>query len=160
MSFAVAVLLQGCQGVVMKKEILALLLNGWVVTSTGSELPVAVVDGLVIEEAWVRAQPGGAEIYLVINNRNITAVGPVQIDVPGAAATRVTRSDGKDFEPTLPPHAELYMQPDGVRVEALGLSVAESVPVRVSLGEAEIVVNATVLGIEDPLPDHHDYVHS
>jgi hypothetical protein len=89
------------------------------------------MDDVLIEEAWARAQANGVEIYLVINNRTTSGVGPISIEVPGASITSVVRSDGGAFEPTLPPHAELYMQPGGVRVEAVGPFVGAAVPVTV-----------------------------
>lgn len=144
----------------MKNLILAALVGGWATTVFGAELPMMLVDDLMVEEAWARVKPDGVEVYLVINNRNLTGVGPLGIEVPGATMTQVVRSDGGTFEPTLPPHAELYMQPGGVRVEVTGISVGGKVPVSVSLGEARVTFNARILGAGEPPPDHHDYDHS
>ncbi len=143
----------------MKHLILPALVSALASTSVAAELPVLVIDGLVVEEAWARAQPSGVEIYLVINNRNATGVGPLGIEVQGASSMRVTRSDGRTFEPSLPPHSELYMQPGGVRIEAEGLPVGLAVPVTISLGGSEVLVNARMLGPDDLPPDHHDYDH-
>jgi len=143
----------------MKNLIVALLASGAASISVAAELPVSVIDGVVVEEAWASTQPNGVEIYLVINNRTTSGVGPISIEVPGASLTGVSRSDGGTFEPTLPPHAELYMQPGGVRIEALGLSVGAAVPVTISIGESEVTVDAEILGADELPPDHHDYDH-
>lgn len=143
----------------MKNIIVAALVSGWASISVAAELPLAVIDGVVVEEAWATTQPNGVEIYLVLNNRNTRGVWPIGIEVPGASITSVVRSDGEAFEPTLPPHAELYMQPGGVRIEVVGPFVDASVPVTVSIDDSEVTVDARVLGADELPPDHHDYDH-
>lgn len=137
----------------------AVLIGASTVVSVAAELPTPVIDGLVVEEAWAVPRQGGADIYLVINNRNVTGVGPIGIEVEGAASTRIVRSTGEALEPTLPPHAELYMQPEGVRIEVSGVSITTSVPVTISVGTDRVTVEAQVLQPGEKLPDHHDYVH-
>ncbi len=139
--------------------IVAALLSGWASISVAAELPVLVIDGVAVEEAWATTHPSGVEIYLVINNRTTSGVGLISIEVPGASTTAVVRSDGGTFEPTLPPHAELYMQPGGVRIKAVGPFVEAAVPVTVSIGESEVTLDARVLGADELPPDHHDYDH-
>ncbi|SMQ68572.1 hypothetical protein SAMN06295905_1589 [Devosia lucknowensis] len=144
----------------MKQALISILVSVSCMTPVVSqELPVAVVDGLLIEEAWASTGPAGTEIFLVVNNTTTTGIGPIGIEVDGASSTRVLRSDGQEFVPSLPPHAELYMQPRGVRIEAIGLPVTASIPVTVSVGEASATVEARLLGPGQPPPDHHDYRH-
>ncbi|KKB77461.1 hypothetical protein VW35_15040 [Devosia soli] len=83
----------------MKNLILAALVGGWATTVFGAELPMMLVDDLMVEEAWARVKPDGVEVYLVINNRNLTGVGPLGIEVPGATMTQVVRSDGGPSSP-------------------------------------------------------------
>lgn len=54
----------------MKNFIIAAFLSGWGSIAVGTELPVQVVDGLLIEVAWAIAHPDGVEVFLVINNRS------------------------------------------------------------------------------------------
>lgn len=92
-------------------------------------------------------------------DRNTTSAGPIEFEIEGAHATRVVRTSGEAFQPTLPPHAELYMQPGGVRIESVISPGGSAVPVSVSLGEAQVTVQARLLDADEVPPDHHDYLH-
>jgi hypothetical protein len=144
----------------MRQVLIPILISvAWTTSVVSQELPVAVVDGLLIEEAWASAGPAGTEIFLVVNNTTTTGIGPIGIQVEGASSTRVLRPDGEEFVPSLPPRSELYMQPAGVRAVAIGLQAVASIPVTVSVGEARATVEASLLDPDQSPPDHHDYVH-
>lgn len=145
----------------MKTLLVTTIIAALVPSAIGAnELPVQVIEGLFVEEAWAISRPNGLEVFLVINNRNASSVGPIEFDVPGASSTRVLRADGEGFEPLLPAHAELYMQPEGVRLEATLVPAGSIVPVRVSVGTVGVMVDAKLLDAGEDPPDHHDYLHS
>lgn len=122
--------------------------------------PVVVSEGVIVEEAWARVGAAGTtEVFLVVNNRS--SVGAMLIvKVPGATDVQVIDAAGRPVEPSIPIHSELYMEPEGVRIVATGLSPSSTVPVEVTVGNGDpAVIKAEVLTDGQAVPDHHDYQH-
>lgn len=132
-----------------------------VAIASDAELPARVSGGIVVEEAWANVRPDGiSEVFLVIGNRNAEGTPPLAVSVAGASATRIVSPGGELASMTIPPHSELYMQPNGIRIEAAGLGVETAVPVTVSLGDGgSVVIAVRVLAPGEAPPDHHDYDH-
>ncbi|WP_108398239.1 hypothetical protein [Devosia submarina] len=133
-----------------------------IVGAGASELPVVIQDGVVLEEAWATSDgQGGLEVFLVINNRTLTEVGSLKVDVLGASETELRSASGAEIAPVIPARAELYMQPGGVYILATtAVEPGATVPVSVSVaGTAPTLIDARVLSPGEDVPDHHDYDH-
>lgn len=137
----------------------ALVVTVIVLTAQAME-PIPVSEGVVVEEAWARIGAAGAiEVFLVVNNRSAREA-VLGVQVPGATDVKVIAAGGRPIAPLIPIHSELYMEPDGVRIVATGLSPSSTVPVEVTVGSgAPIVIEAKVLADSQAVPDHHDYQH-
>ena len=125
------------------------------------EPPVVVGENVTVEEAWAKMRDdGSAEIFLVVNNRNIADTPIMTFSVSGATSAQILNGRGEPVDAVVPSHSELYMQPDGVRVSVTGAAASPFFQVLVSMGEGEgVMVRATVLDKDTPVPDHHDYDH-
>ena len=124
-------------------------------------------QAILVEEASLVPGPAGdAALYLVINNTSATQITLTSVSSPSANGAVLVRSNGKPLNggATVPPHAELYMQPKTIHVAlsgVLGPLVAGSrFPVTLTLdGGMSAEITARVVTSEAELPDHHDYKH-
>ena len=129
-----------------------------------NNLPVDIVDGVSVEAAWVRAIPGDtmSEVFLVVNNTTESPVSVSGVRYAGNNAGMLVSSSGEALGTiTIPVHAELYMTEGGVRVLVEGRFDVSNAPIlQVELsGEPTGPFRASILEVDQPLPDHHDYVH-
>jgi copper(I)-binding protein len=126
------------------------------------ELPdVVVEEALLVPEGG-----GGATLFLVINNRSDQDVVLKSVQTGLTDRIRMVGARGQEFADgiVIPSHAELYMQPRGVRIELLGLAnsleIGSKVDLSLSLAEGlSATISATVLPDIATVPDHHDYRH-
>jgi hypothetical protein len=140
---------------------LVAVLSVTVASVRADEPPVVVAENVTVEEAWAKmGEDGSAEIFLVVNNRNIFSTPVITFSVPGATSAQFLNGRGVPVDAVVPSHSELYMQPGGVRVSATDVEVGPFFQVLVSMGQGEgVMVRATVLDKDTPVPDHHDYDH-
>lgn len=133
-----------------------------IVHTHAQELP-----GVLIEEAFVVPDAEGtATAYLVLNNRSEQDVTLTSVASPQAQLVQLVSARGIVMAngALIPRHAELYMQPGGVRLWLQGLSapLADGQKVQLQLTLAEGLagtIAATVVDNATLLPDHHDYQH-
>lgn len=122
---------------------------------------------ILVEAASLVPGPAGdAALYLVINNTSPTQITLTSVSSPSADNAVLVRSSGEPLArgAIVPPHAELYMQPNTIHIALSGvlgpLVPGTPFPVILTLDRgmtAEIA--ARVLSSEAELPDHHDYQH-
>ncbi len=149
----------------MKNYLLAILIAGTATPAVrGNPLPAEITSGVLVEGAWVRPDPREdvSEVFIVLNNRSDGVTRLVSVGWPGAEPGTIVSPAGNPLDGlSIPIHSELYMTLGGVRVLAEGApAIGSTVPLRIELeGGSFLDVPAAVLAREEPVPDHHDYVH-
>ena len=133
---------------------------------------VIVRDGLIIEKAWARAMPPGAQTaaaYLIINNRSDFRAQLEAVATPIARSASLHRTELEDgisrMRPlesgaALPPNSELVMQPGGVHVMLTGLQEplqsGTRLPLVLTFADGSTAsIQAEVRGIGATAEDHH-----
>lgn len=150
---------------------LALLVGSAMATSStiaiaNSDTPVQVHEGIWIESPIVTEGPQGVlEAYIVINNRTDRDLVVNSISAPGVGTVQIVKPTGEAISSPLrvPHHAELYMQPGGVRIQITqdpNQTPLQSPVLMVAIGPFDpVAVNLEFHKPGEPLPDHHDYRH-
>lgn len=127
----------------------------------------AALGQVLVEQAYVLPSTAGtATAYLVINNETDFDVVLIGVTTPAATKTQMVTRRGRLLTEgvTIPAHAELYMQPDGLQVWLSGIAGTFSpeggLELQLRLGDGTTAkVMASVVASESDIPDHHDYRH-
>ena len=131
------------------------------------------IEGILIEQAWARVNPGGAKtgaVYLTIHNTSLTDDLLLAVDSAAATTTAVHQSVVEDDVAKMKPMpfgvevksgTEVILKPGSIHIMLTGLSGAlqpgDQLPVTLVFREAgslDLVVPVLPLGASDPEVSH------
>ena len=131
------------------------------------------IEGILIEQAWARVNPGGAKtgaVYLTIHNTSLTDDLLLAVDSAAATTTAVHQSVVEDdvakmktmpFGVEVKSGKEVILKPGAIHIMLTGLSGAlqpgDQLPVTMVLREAgslDLDVPVLPLGAKDPEVSH------
>ena len=135
------------------------------------------IEGILIEQAWARVNPGGAKtgaVYLTIHNTSLTDDLLMAVDSAAATTTAVHQSVVEDDMAKMKPMPfgvevksgkEVILKPGAIHIMLTGLSGAlqpgDQLPVTMVFREAgslELDVPVLPLGAKDPEVSHGGHV--
>ena len=131
------------------------------------------IEGILIEQAWARVNPGGAKtgaVYLTIHNTSLTDDLLLAVDSAAAQSTAVHQSVVEDdiakmkpmpFGVEIKSGKEVILKPGAIHIMLTGLSGAlqpgDQLPVTMVFREAgslDLDVPVLPLGAKDPAVSH------
>lgn len=128
------------------------------------------IEGILIEQAWARVQPGGSRngaIYLTIHNTSLNDELLLAVDSPAARTTAVHKTEIKNgvsrmtpmpFGVELQAGTEVILKPGSMHIMLTGLSTdvksGGTLPITMVFRDAgTLSAEVPVLGVGQPAPD-------